>query len=331
MKPVIANISLDKLDVSLADLVRTAVHHDVVDQYAEAMTAGDELPPVEVFSGGAQCYLADGKHRCHAAKKLGQKEIRARIHRFRTAPQAYEMAVRYAASANATHGLPRSAADKRAAVRMIISRPEYAAASDSEIARLCRVGHILVRLVREEMTAAGELSGPASADQRDYKPQARLRGGSVADGRGGLVSSLEPQAVARPNPVAGPERGVEDAQDAGGWVPPSDYQAHFERGRALVRDVTELVSKLRGRIATSAYEPGGEAVSNLLSVIDRQLEQIQGDIADSVPYALCPNRGCAKKDRCTVCRGRGWVTRHIYRQLPNELQQQCVVVSEGRS
>jgi hypothetical protein len=55
----------------------------------------------------------------------------------------------FAAGANATHGRPRSTADKRCAVLKLLNDYEWCIWSDREIARRCHVGHQLVAELRE--------------------------------------------------------------------------------------------------------------------------------------------------------------------------------------
>jgi hypothetical protein len=55
----------------------------------------------------------------------------------------------FAAGANATHGCPRSTADKRCAVLKLLNDDEWGSWADREIARHCHVGHQLVAELRE--------------------------------------------------------------------------------------------------------------------------------------------------------------------------------------
>jgi len=53
-------------------------------------------------------------------------------------------AVLHAIGANASHGLPRSNADNRKAVRTLLEDPKWAASSSREIAHHCNVSHPFV-------------------------------------------------------------------------------------------------------------------------------------------------------------------------------------------
>ena len=75
-------------------------------------------------------WLADGFHRLAAVKKEGTGFIPVEIH-----PGTRRDAVLYSVGANATHGLPRTNADKRRAVLILLQDEEWAAWSDGMIAK----------------------------------------------------------------------------------------------------------------------------------------------------------------------------------------------------
>lgn len=104
-------------------------------EYSEAMKAGALFPPVVVFVDGKGIYwLADGFHRCAAAELAGSTEIAADVREgFR------KDALLHAASANSSHGLRRTNADKRRAVLLVLGNfPKW---SDRKIGEACGVDH----------------------------------------------------------------------------------------------------------------------------------------------------------------------------------------------
>ena len=139
---------------------RTEIHEATVAEYAEAMRQGVNLPPLVLFFDGAELWLADGFHRYHACQKLGLVATGAEIHN-----GTRRDAVLYAVGANATHGLQRTNADKRRAVKMLLDDPEWAEWSDREIARICQVSASLVDSVRQSSLLENAVSEPA---QRTY-------------------------------------------------------------------------------------------------------------------------------------------------------------------
>src|SRR5579859_7578286 len=111
---------------------RAAINPLVVERYAEAMRAGTTFPAVTVFQDGETRYLADGFHRVEAARRAGLTEIDADVRE--GSPHDARL---HGASANGTHGLPRSQADVRRAIARVIQEcPEW---TDAAIAAHCHV------------------------------------------------------------------------------------------------------------------------------------------------------------------------------------------------
>lgn len=129
---------------------RVTITDAIVDEYAEAMMRGESFPPVVIFNDGATNWLADGYHRYKAAQKADLESISAE---FRSGTKLD--ALRYALSANATHGLRRSQADRRRAV--LIALQEFSELSDREIGRLVKVDGKTVGKYRERTAIADEV------------------------------------------------------------------------------------------------------------------------------------------------------------------------------
>lgn len=123
---------------------RVEINHAVVDEYTEAMQRGKSFPPVVVFNDGTTNWLADGYHRYKAAQKAGLENISAE---FRTGTKTD--ALKFALSANATHGLRRSQSDRRRAV--IIALREFGELSDREIGRMVKVDGKTVAKYRQRV------------------------------------------------------------------------------------------------------------------------------------------------------------------------------------
>ena len=163
----------------------------------EAIEDGAELDPVIVFYDGESYWLADGFHRCKASLESGLEDIQVIIHQ-----GTRRDAVLYSVGANAEHKAvkPRSRADKRRAVMMLLNDPEWNKWSNREIARQCKVTHSFVNGLRKNLT--GNVSTDKDSQLRTYTTKhgntatmmVRSNGngkqGSVADqeGRKGLSS-----------------------------------------------------------------------------------------------------------------------------------------------
>lgn len=128
---------------------RARLDGDTIRDYAEAMLAGTEFPPVTLYYDGKDYWLADGFHRLDAARRAGVDSLGADVRQ-----GTRRDAVLFSVGANSGHGLRRTNADKRRAVETLLSDEEWRNWSDHEIARKCAVGHDLVRKLRSELSLA---------------------------------------------------------------------------------------------------------------------------------------------------------------------------------
>lgn len=93
------------------------VNNSLVKQYATAMAAGEQFPPIDVThrKESGHHIILDGHHRYFAAKKAGLQEIPVTVHQL-TAHQEIE----FAALANLKHGRGLSKAEKQVALLMLL-------------------------------------------------------------------------------------------------------------------------------------------------------------------------------------------------------------------
>jgi len=137
-------IELSKIRIDGCTQPRAELNQATVDEYAEAIKTGAQLPPVTLFFDGANYWLADGFHRYFGAKAAGRTTIHEDI-----TPGTLREAILYSLSANSKHGLRRSNADKRRAVQTLLDDAEWGAWSDNELARRCSVSVSFVGDVRK--------------------------------------------------------------------------------------------------------------------------------------------------------------------------------------
>lgn len=140
--------------ISIASLTRdpelicraAGIKKATVTEYAEAMKAGASFPAVVVFLDSKSVHhLADGFHRCAAAELAGVLEVPADVRQ-----GSRKDALLFAASANASHGLRRTNADKRKAVALLLAA--YPKWSDRKIAEAVGVHNETVGTVRKRLT-----------------------------------------------------------------------------------------------------------------------------------------------------------------------------------
>jgi hypothetical protein len=135
------------------------VNNATVKEYAEAMTAGAVFPPCVVFKDKQGTHwLADGFHRCAALASISEtSEITVDLRE-----GSRKDALVFGASANASHGLRRTNADKRRAVVLLVAAfPKW---SNRRIGEACGVGHQLVAHVRPEQVDESSSSEREGAD-----------------------------------------------------------------------------------------------------------------------------------------------------------------------
>ena len=154
-------IPIDQIQTDGTTQMRVAgIDPSVVAEYADAMQAGATFPPIIVFQDGAQYWPGDGFHRINAAKRIDRDTITADVRE-----GGQREALFLAASANASHGLRRSQADKRRSIETLLHDPEWSRWSDREIGKACAVDHKTVGRVRRELT--GDFPSDRTVTYRD--------------------------------------------------------------------------------------------------------------------------------------------------------------------
>jgi hypothetical protein len=125
---------------------RAKMNDETVQSYADALKDGVEFPPVVVFHDGKDYWLADGFNRYYAHQMIKRNEIEADVRRGNILD-----AKLYACGANATHGQPRTNADKRNAVMMVLSESAWKGWSARDVAAHCAVTHTFVNNVKKSL------------------------------------------------------------------------------------------------------------------------------------------------------------------------------------
>lgn len=142
-----SDFPLDRIDATATDLqIRTETDGDQIDNLRDALQAGAQLPPVDLYlsADGETAYIADGWHRYHAHREAKCKTIPAILH-----PGGKPAALKHALGANADHGLRRTNRDKRNAVKIALR--EFPKMSAREVAKTCAVTHPFVLKIQKEV------------------------------------------------------------------------------------------------------------------------------------------------------------------------------------
>ena len=235
-----------------------------LEDYVAAIERGDELPPIDVVDDGERYYLVDGFHRYAAHAQLRRAVIRARVVRGTRSD-----AIWYASRANATHGLRRTNADKRRAVRLALEHPLGARMSNAAIAKHCHVHDRLVASVRDEIERDDAEKSATEAPQKRIgadgreRPAKRVR----AEAPAATTESADVRATAvvaeAPTAPVPPSRAPQSGAHAQAETRP---RAHDEPRSAAAEAREQARIDDRTQAADEREAAGGESVS----VIDAQ-------------------------------------------------------------
>ncbi|MFB3893290.1 MAG: ParB N-terminal domain-containing protein [Phycisphaerae bacterium] len=194
-------IELDKIRTNGGTQVREEITAHVVWEYAELMKEGVKFPPVAVYFDGKDYWLADGFHRCQAARSAGIDQIEADV-----IQGTRRDAILHSVGANAEHGLRRSRADKERAVMMLLNDEEWRKWSTREVARRCGVSKSFVADLRKSLSAT-------DSEERTYTTRhgtkSKMKTGKIGKGRKRIVTKEQYEAEAKAQAEAG-ERAQED-------------------------------------------------------------------------------------------------------------------------
>jgi len=219
---------------------RAVLDFNAIDDYADAMSAGDEFPAVTVFYDGERYWLADGFHRVRAADAANFETVECDVRQ-----GTIEDAQWYSFSANHTNGLRRTNDDKQRAVKSAITHANGAGLSNRQIADHVGVDESTVRVWREKLTAG--------------IPQSTRRTGR--DGRTISVSKIGRAPAQVPQTDAAPPSAASAHPEASNSIsPPSGRTARSQRIDRLARltlsfiEATKHLAHLVGWLGETAGE-----------------------------------------------------------------------------
>lgn len=137
---------------------RLKLDDEAINDYVAAINREEELPPIQLVSDGTFYWVVDGHHRAAAYLKARDERIEIPCV---VAQGTHEDAQWLSLSANKSHGVRRTNADKRNAV-IFARHPKFRAKSDRVIGEHIGVDHKTVGRWRKEL-ASGEIPRERSA------------------------------------------------------------------------------------------------------------------------------------------------------------------------
>lgn len=149
-------------------------HHDVVKDYAEAMTSGwpEAMPPVEVVrvdtpDGQPTYLLTDGWHRLEAAELAGLERVPVVMAKPPEGLEPQDVALVVACRSNRAHGLRMTQADKRRVAELLLqAHPVW---SNRRLAELADLSHTFLANVRDALEASGGIVATQAREGADGK------------------------------------------------------------------------------------------------------------------------------------------------------------------
>jgi hypothetical protein len=320
-------VPLSSICVDAGSQARVKIHAPVVREYAEAMSRQREegqlrFPPVVLFSDTRTYWIGDGFHRVLAAQKAGLSEILAEV---RNGTQ--RDALLHSLSANSSHGLPRSNADKRRAVSLLLADADWSQWSDVEIAGRCQVSDRFVGTMRRRASSNGSRMRPRKVRRGGvvYEMSVPARNNPPTEYAGEILAQAPHAADVSPAvdavgiPLSEPMAGVFTAR------------ADFQAAKTLYAQLAELIDRL-------ARGPGGEVLAEQLQRDNEagfekfrctDLEASLHKLVEAEPYcSRCPDCYLAhpgwNNPECKACQGRGWLTCGAFESCPEDYRRQAM-------
>lgn len=294
---------------------RVELDQDLVAEYADLYEAKVELPPLEVVFDGSDHWLVDGFHRRWGAAKAGVTSLKCNI----TLGSLDEARWRSYA-ANQTHGKRRTNEDKRKAVLAALRHPSGAGLSDSQIAEHLGINHTTVSKYRKELESTCEIASQTERTGRD--------GRTISTANIGKTNG-KPKDETPPEP----ENAEPEVDDEAETTEPTEEPATPATNEVFDTSQYDGWLKKLGEFANwckAEYETQrGVLLAESKANIRGDIENLQQALRFSKPYATCPD--CDGQldtnlvTQCTTCKGRGWVSKEIYSQLPREVKSRAVV------
>lgn len=297
-------ISIEMIRMDGGTQSRAALNPSTIEEYAESIEAGQELPAVILFHDGEAYWLADGFHRVASARKAGKKTVSAEVRQ-----GTRREAILHSVGANANHGLRRTNADKRRAVENLLADAEWKTWSDREIAKQCAVSHGFVASLRPQQHSV--LTGNVTSETPKTPRKYDTRHGTTAvmdTARIGKADQPAPVRNAAPYESKGgngrsahrePAKAAENKfnftdptpADTGPAPTPSDPWAELE---AEFEVIFSAIRKISGSIATACdFDPATKRARRKFAyqishagTID-VLSQIIRNVKENLPAELC--------------------------------------------
>jgi len=143
---IMKTLPLDQIITTPAELSRVGPDKDTLMRYVDLTETGGQLPPVTVFQDGNTFWLADGRHRLEARKRVGYLDIEAEIK-----VGSERDAQLYAFSANLSHGLASNISDRKKVARLLLEDKVWKDFPNRKIGEICGLSHTTIGAIRKSL------------------------------------------------------------------------------------------------------------------------------------------------------------------------------------
>jgi len=327
---------------------RSKVYAETVQEYVEALLAGDKFPPIIVYYDGSEYWLADGFHRLDAYIACRQETIPVTIRQ-----GTRRDAVLHSVGANATHGLRRTNQDKRRAVELLLNDAEWGEWSNREIAKACGVDHTFVGKLRVSLVSStsDNLHTTRRYTDRYGNTSAMNVGGLSARSTTGDSEALPPRAdrtskkppdpkwkdahlTSTPNPPsinykAGDTVELVNPPPESGWSPGSKVVIAevFHDSQAILIDLDETQTNLFKRfsfdqISPVQFRPPDFPEPSPADELREQVHQQREDVATLMAQRdeLARENSALKQERVSFLRSLGQLAIDVETDLRNRVK-----------
>lgn len=281
----ITELSIGLIEYGPDTQARLATTDAAIDEYAEILQNGGELPPITVFFDGDDYWTADGFHRIEAHKAAGHETIFAEVR-----DGSKDEAILFACAANAEHGVQRSAGDKRRAVQLVMANPIARKWSDAKIAAHCKVSRWLVSELRTGMGAEETVREGLDGRTIDVR---KINKEGATEARLARARKSRTGQDSEPDEESSPA-----SQDAA--------EMQLEMLCSPYRRAGNDLTRIKSDMNAMAGDPNlGGHLLNKITRIAMECDSLRGTILQSMPGAWCED---CNHQGCKKCANMGWIT-----------------------
>jgi hypothetical protein len=269
--PTKQRITLAAIQAGPETQARASIDMGAVEEYSDAMKAGEEFPDITVYYDGTDYWLADGFHRVHAARHAGLNTINAMVHE-----GVARDALRWALSANARHGLKRTISDKLRCMELAFRDKEWQVYPSSELAKLCKLPVTFVIMHRDAIVA--KAAGMPVRLNKPKKPKKKKEEEVEQD----IETEAEPEV--EPEAEATEERQPVILDEQNKQIPPELFPVFDCRSKYKV--VAATLDSAIANIKLLADGPSGHYLAMHMQSIIAAIKNAKMNMLHTAPYAV---------------------------------------------